>query len=56
MDISRFCDITPRPGPTMKKSVGIQHRVAQPGISHPMVESLVVGALRQPDAEGTFTN
>ena len=40
----------------MQKSVGIQYRVAQPGIPHPMVEPFVVGALRQPDAEGTFTD
>ena len=40
----------------MQKSVGIQHRVAQPGIPHPMVEPFVVGAFRQPDAEGAFTD
>jgi hypothetical protein len=39
----------------MQKSMGIQHRIAKPGIPHPMVKPFVVRTLRQPDTEGAFT-
>jgi hypothetical protein len=40
----------------MQKSMGIQNRIAKPGIPHPMVKPFVVRALRKPDAEGAFTD
>ena len=45
-----------RTGATVQQTMGIEHGVTQPCIAHPVVQSFVIGALRQPDAHGPFTD
>ena len=40
----------------MQQAMAIQHGVAQACITHPLVQALVVGAFRQPDAEWSLAD
>ena len=46
----RCIDPVARARPAMQQPVGVEHRIAKPGVAHPVIEAFVVGAFGQPDA------
>ena len=40
----RCVDPVARPRPAMQQPMGIKHRIAKPGVAHPVIQAFVVGA------------